>query len=223
MKKLLSYCAIALMMAGVSGCSDDDDSIVDYVKYDAEYQVKYYDRPSYADLEQGYWFNSEFYKLTPNEKGPYALLVCPKNESGIKALRHISEKEDGVEVHEISSSANGGSFARYFVTSPLYFECPDLYVSDNYFCTNCGMSEGDFCRILPTIVVNLKAEADVKAIEKKYKNVLTLVSANGSRYVFNCNVDNSYEVLRIADEIHRRDDVNWAEADKYSPYHTSEM
>ena len=104
-----------------------------------------------------------------------------------------------------------------------YFESPDLYVSDNYFSTECGMREGDYCRIVPTMIINLKAGADIRNIEEEYKDVMTLRrtnSRNDSRfttYIFDCHLNNSYEVLRLADELYKRDDVNWADADKYSP------
>ena len=65
--------------------------------------------------------------------------------------------------------------------------------------------------------------ADIRNIEEEYKDVMTLRrtnSRNDSRfttYIFDCHLNNSYEVLRLADKLQKRDDINWADADKYSP------
>ena len=215
----------------LAACSSDDET-TGYEEYDAEYQIKYYSRPPYADLEQGYWYKDNtrevFFKLTPNIEAPYQLLVCPKNDKGRRTLEYMEEKGDGViinvykQVHYFDMNFTD-STTHYFVTSTKYFESPDLYVSDNYFSTECGMREGDYCRIVSTIIINLNAGADIKNIEAEYKDVMTLRYTNGrhdsrfTTYHFDCQLSNSYEVLRLADELYRRDDVNWADADKYSP------
>ena len=80
-------------------CSSDDE-MIGFEAYDAEFQIKYYSRPPYANLEQGYWYKSDtkevFFKLTPSTEAPYQLLVCPKNDRGKEALEYMKEKEDGV-------------------------------------------------------------------------------------------------------------------------------
>jgi hypothetical protein len=109
------------------------------------------------------------------------------------------------------------------VTSTKYFESPDLYVSDNYFSTESGMKEGDYCRVVPIIIINLNAGTDIKDIEAEYRDVMTLRYTNELKdarfttYHFDCHLNNSYEVLRLASELQKRDDINWADADKYSP------
>ena len=231
MKQLKEIMMVVLSVCLWTACSSDDETI-GYESYDAEYQIKYYSRPPYANYEQGYWYKEGtkdvFYKLTPNTASPYQLLVCPKNDRGKEALEHMEKKEDGVilnvyrQVHYFDMNFTD-STTHYFVTSTKYFESPDLYVSDNYFSTECGMREGDYCRVVPTIVINLNAGADIQNIEADYKDVMTLRYTNGrpdarfTTYHFNCHLNNSYEVLRLADELYKRDDVNWADADKYSP------
>ena len=231
MKQLQVMMMAMLSVCLLTACSSDDE-MIGFDEYDAEYQIKYYSRPPYANLEQGYWYKDDakevFFKLTPNTKAPYHLLVCPKNDRGREALEYMKEKEDGVilniysQVHYFDMNFTD-STTHYFVASTKYFESPDLYVSDNYFSTECGMREGDFCRIVPTMIINLKAGADIKNIEEEYKDVMTFRCTNGltdSRfitYLFDCHLSNSYEVLRLADELYKRDDVNWADADKYSP------
>ena len=206
-----------MILLTLAGCSSEDDTI----RYDAEYQIKYYSWPPYANSEQG----TVYYKLTPNAKAPYELLVIHKNDKGRKVLEHMAEMEDGV-ILNISHRAYyynqpaKDSIDHYFVTSTLYFECPDLYVSDNYFFPiDSGVREGDFCQIMSTITVGLKEGADIKNLEKEYKNVITLLYSNARRrrYFFNCYLNNSYEVLYLTEKLNKYKDVNWAEADRYSP------
>ena len=216
-----------LSMCLLAACSSDDET-TGFDEYDAEYQIRYYTRPPYANLEQGYWYKDDakevFFKLTPNTKAPYDLLVCPKNDRGRKALQHMEEKKDGVilnvygQVHYYDLNYTD-STTHYFVIATKYFESPDLYVSDNYFSTECGMREGDYCRIVPTMIINLKAGADIRNIEEEYKDVMTLryTDSRFTTYHFECHLNTSYEVLRLADELQKRNDTNWAEADKYSP------
>ena len=216
-----------LSMCLLAACSSDDET-TGFDEYDAEYQIRYYTRPPYANLEQGYWYKDDakevFFKLTPNTKAPYDLLVCPKNDRGRKALQHMEEKKDGVilnvygQVHYYDLNYTD-STTHYFVIATKYFESPDLYVSDNYFSTECGMREGDYCRIVPTMIINLKAGADIRNIEEEYKDVMTLryTDSRFTTYHFDCHLNNSYEVLRLADELQKRNDTNWADADKYSP------
>ena len=214
-----------------TACSSDDE-MIGFEAYDAEYQIKYYSRPPYANLEQGYWYKSDtkevFFKLTPCTEAPYQLLVCPKNDRGKEALEYMKEKEDGVIQYMYNRAYYYGnnftdSTTHYFVASTKYFESPDLYVSDNYFSTECGMREGDYCRILPAIIINLNAGADIENIKADYKDVMTLRYTNSrpdarfTTHLFDCHLNNSYEVLRLADKLQKRDDINWADADKYSP------
>lgn len=233
MKRNKNWMMVAFLLLAemMTGCNEDNPA----VSYDTENQIEYYTQPLYADLEQGYWYNSlgtiedVFTDLIPNKEAPYYLLVCPKNEKGRKTLEYMASQKNGVIV-ELQQRSTGYSEPlgypddRYFVTSTKYFESPDLYVSDNYFFKDGSSRPGNFCRIVPLIVISLKEGYDIKDIENKYKDVLTRQerTQNGgdslSRlYYFICDLNNSYEVLRVASEIYKRDDVNWAEPDMYTP------
>ena len=234
MKQLKEIMMTMLALCLLTACSSDNET-ASQVDYDAEYQIKYYDQPPYANLEQGYWYKEDtkevFHKLMPNRESPYQLLVCPKNDRGRKALEHMAEKKDGVildiyrQAHYFDRNFTD-STTHYFVTSTKYFESPDLYVSNNYYSSESGMIEVDYCQIVPTIIINLNEGADIKNIEADYKDVMTLRHTNeidDSRYTtyhFDCHLSNSYEVLRLADELHKRSDTNWADADKYSPFNS---
>lgn len=217
-----------LVSAGLfCACSSDDES-------DAMYQIKYYSQPPYADIEQGYWYKEttedEFIKLTPNTEAPYQLLVCPKNDKGRRAIEYMAGKGDGIikNVYKRASYFDMNftdSTTYYLITSTIYFESPDLFVSDNYFLPGYGAIAGDCYRITPTIIVNLKEGADIKDIEAEYNNVMTLRHTNSVKdnryttYIFYSHLNNSYEVLRLANELYKRDDVNWAEPDMLTPIH----
>lgn len=217
-----------LVSAGLfCACSSDDES-------DAMYQIKYYSQPAYADIEQGYWYKEttedEFIKLTPNTEAPYQLLVCPKNDKGRRAIEYMAGKGDGIIKNVYKRACYfdmnfTDSTTYYLVTSTIYFESPDLFVSDNYFLPGYGAIAGDCYRITPTIIVNLKEGADIKDIEAEYNNVMTLRHTNSVKdnryttYIFYSHLNNSYEVLRLANELYKRDDVNWAEPDMLIPIH----
>ena len=93
MKQLIEIMMVVLSVCLLTACSSDDGTI-GYETYDAEYQIKYYSRPPYANYLQGYWYKEGtkevFYELTPNTEALYQLLVCPKNDRGKEALEPTS-------------------------------------------------------------------------------------------------------------------------------------
>lgn len=234
MKKLTGIIMMLLAVSFLAACSSDEETPAPD-GYDVDYQIKYYNQAPYTDLRQGYWFKTDtskvFFKFTANTKTPFELLVCPMNDRGRKTLMYMAEKEDGIiqkinhYVYRFSNyphqSQRRDSVDYYYVTTTQYFECPDLYVSDNYYCPECGLGDS-YGNVFPLITVRLKEGADIKKIESKYKKVMTLKGVqdwenSGTHYDFYCSLNNSYQVLRLNEELYNRDDVAYSDVDLHSP------
>ena len=220
----MSMLALLTLAAGVCSCSsdDEDDETADaeIIKYDQTYQISFYNRNPYSNSEQGYWYTGEdgrdvFCRLTPNTKVPYTLLVVPKGEKGMQAFDYLKQQDFISNVQELSSESE----QRYLLTSTVYIECPNLYVSDSYMVENYE-SVGHAAFILPQIVVKLKPGYDISTVTKLYKDVLTLTKTENFQqgttlYYFDSNIKSSYDMLKLTAEIYHQDEVEWAEVDKY--------
>ena len=170
--------ALLTLAAGVCSCSsdDEDDETADaeIIKYDQTNQISFYNRDPYSNSEQGYWYTGVdgrdvFCRLTPNTKAPYTLLVVPKGEKGMQAFDYLKQQDFISNVQELSSESE----QRYLLTSTVYIECPNLYVSDSYMVENYE-SAGHAAFILPQIIVKMKTGYDISTVSERYKNVLTL-------------------------------------------------
>ena len=220
----MSMLALLTLAAGVCSCSsdDEDDETADaeIIKYDQTYQISFYNRDPYSNSEQGYWYTGEdgrdvFCRLTPNTKAPYTLLVVPKGEKGMQAFDYLKQQDFISNVQELSSESE----QRYLLTSTVYIECPNLYVSDGYMVENYE-SVGHAAFILPQIIVKMKTGYDISTFSERYKNVLTLTKTENFQqgttfYYFDCNIKSSYDMLKLTAEIYHQDEVEWAEVDKY--------
>lgn len=207
-------------VATFAGCSDD----VETADLDAKYQIQYYHEPPYANVEQGYWYDNRFIKLIPAAKPPYTLMVIPRNENGVEALKAMQSQK---KIQIVNGSEQQGVGSQTLVNSDYYFESPNFYVSSFYSVAEYGVESVDYCRIVPMMIVCMKAGADVSDIQEKYKDVMTLSDRKSSVgkvsdkpiYYFDCRVNNSCEVLQLASELYQRDDVDWAEPDMYTSIH----
>ena len=201
---------------------DDNPTLSEADSYDTNYEIKYYSEPPYAHIEQGYWYlenkEAKYVRLYPNTKAPYFLLVIPQGEEGKKALEYIANQENSVisEIYEASSLYE----ERYFVVATKYFESPYLFVSDSY---SSSEANNDVL-ILPLMLIQLNEGYTVTDIENKYKDIMTLNAMKEkekesigriSYYYFDCNVNNSYEMLRLCADVFHSEEVLWADADKY--------
>ena len=213
------------MVAGVvmAACSSDGDGETGGV---AEYGIKYYNAPSYVGRQQGYWYlgsesGERYIELTPVTTAPYRLLVKATSERGMRALDYLKQKPAPIQqVLELSDSI-------LQVWSDKYLECPSLYVSDSYTSSSSYMREDDFILIDNCIIISLNDGETIDAIRQKYQDVMELGrvreplhQGNTTRYTtyfFDTNLSNSYEVLRLAEEIYHRADVRWAEPNMYMP------
>ena len=213
--------ALVLTMAGLSCCSDDDGLEPD--DYDKAYQIGFFNQPSYAKNKQGYWYTDEqnnkvFYKMIPNTQAPYTLLVIPKGEKGLETIEHLKEKKDYIlniqEVNEIEK--------HYFVTTNKYFESPNLYVSVPYLPERDGNKDHPL-HVIPKFGIKIKDGYDISTVEQKYKSVLSQkevieLKTSFTYYQFDCNKKNSYEVLKLSEEIYHMDAVEWIDVDMYGAF-----
>lgn len=218
----MSMLALLTLAAGVSSCSldDDDDEAAKVIGYDDVHKIGYYTQPLYGSSEQGYWYTGAdgrdvFCRLTPNTKAPYTLLVVPKGEKGMQAFDYLKQQDFISNVQELSSESE----QRYLLTSTVYIECPNLYVSDSYMVENYE-SVGHAAFILPQIIVKMKTGYDISTVTKLYKDVLTLTKTENFQqgttlYYFDCNIKSSHDMLKLTAEIYHQDEVEWAEVDKY--------
>ncbi len=212
--------ALVLTMAGLCSCSDDGLEPDDY---DEAYQIGFFDQPSYAKNKQGYWYTDEqnnkvFYKMIPNTQAPYTLLVIPKGEKGLETIEHLKEKKDYIlniqEVNEIEK--------HYFVTTNKYFESPNLYVSVPYLLEENGNKDHPL-HVIPKFGIKIKDGYDISSVEQKYKSVLSQkevieLKTSFRYYKFDCNKKNSYEVLKLSEEIYHMDAVEWIDVDMYGAF-----
>ena len=221
MKKLLFMMSVLLSLGMFCACSDDSLEPDDY---DEAYQIGFFDQPSYAKNKQGYWYTNEqnnkvFYKMIPSTQAPYTLLVIPKGEKGLETIEHLKEKKDYIlniqEVNEIEK--------HYFVTTNKYFESPNLYVSVPYLLEGNGNKDHPL-HVIPKLSIKIKDGYDISTVEQKYKNVLSqkevieLKTASFTYYHFDCNKKNSFEVLKLAEEIYHLDAVEWIDVDMYGGF-----
>lgn len=221
MKKLLFMMSVLLSLGMFCACSDDSLEPDDY---DEAYLIGFFNQPSYAKNKQGYWYTDEqnnkvFYKMIPSTQAPYTLLVIPKGEKGLETIEHLKEKKDYIlniqEVNEIEK--------HYFVTTNKYFESPNLYVSVPYLSERDGNKDHPL-HVIPKFSIKIKDGYDISTVEQKYKNVLSqkevieLKTASFTYYHFDCNKKNSFEVLKLAEEIYHLDAVEWIDVDMYGGF-----
>lgn len=224
MKRILFVLGVLLSLGMFCACSDDDSLEPD--DYDEAYQISFYGQPSYGKYKQGYWYTDEhnneiFYKMIPSTQAPYTLLVIPKGVKGLETIEHLKEKKDYILIiQEVNETDK-----HYFITTNKYFESPHLYVSVPYLLEGDGNKDHPL-HVIPKFCIKIKDGYYISDVEQKYKSVLSqkeVIELNPSftYYQFECNKMNSYEVLKLAEEIYHMDAVEWIDVDMYGAYWTS--
>ena len=140
------------------------------------------------------------------------------SDQGKKALDYIAGKDDGVILERHDTDHENMSI----ILCNKYIYCPYLYVSSSYKSSENFLYENEYIRIDNKIMLKMKDGKSVDPIAEKYADVLIRYTGDEKVFgteIFDCTLRTSCEVLRLAEEIHLRDDVEWAEANMYSPIH----
>ena len=220
MKKLLFGMAVLTM--ALVGCGHD--TVFD----EPEPQVFTAENdPALEKLEKnvGYYYGDKDgddltrFEFAYRAAGQYC--IFPMTNSRAQRLEQLAQQE-GSQVQKVNDF--------YLVTRDRNFITGDDYVSDMYF-TQYYDGEPDYLVIGPRITVCVPAPKTKDKILSAYLGKLFEssnseqghVNASGHYlYHFVCNLKTSEQVMNLADEIYRRDDVKWAEANFYMKIHYSD-
>lgn len=215
-KKVIGICTAVLIAFGISSCSSDDE--IEVESYDSTYEVKYYSQDPDLHKAQRRWYYDKSIEMYPQSEPPYILMVKWDSDQGKKALDYIAGKDDGVILDRHDSDHENMSI----ILCNQYITCPYLYVSSSYKSSENFLYENEYIRIDNKIMLKMKDGKSVDPIVRKYANVLIRYTGNEKvkgTEIFDCTLRTSCEVLKLAEEIHLRDDVEWAEPNMYSPIH----
>lgn len=215
-KKVIGICTAVLIAFGISSCSSDDE--IEVESYDSTYEVKYYSQDPDLHKAQRRWYYDKSIEMYPQSEPPYILMVKWDSDQGKKALDYIAGKDDGVILDRHDSDHENMSI----ILCNQYITCPYLYVSSSYKSSENFLYENEYIRIDNKIMLKMKDGKSVDPIVRKYAYVLIRYTGNEKvkgTEIFDCTLRTSCEVLKLAEEIHLRDDVEWAEPNMYSPIH----
>ena len=215
-KKVIGICTAVLIAFGISSCSSDDE--IEVERYDSTYEVKYYSQDPDLHKAQRRWYYDKSIEMYPQSEPPYILMVKWDSDQSKKALDYIAGKDDGVILDRHDSDHENMSI----ILCNQYITCPYLYVSSSYKSSENFLYENEYIRIDNKIMLKMKDGKSVDPIVRKYANVLIRYTGNEKvkgTEIFDCTLRTSCEVLKLAEEIHLRDDVEWAEPNMYSPIH----
>ena len=213
---ILWLCTLVLTIAGLSSCSSDDE--IEVESYDSTYDVQYYSKDPNLHKAQRRLFFDKSIEMYPQSEPPYILMVKWDSDQGKEALDYIAGKDDGVILDRYDSDHENMSI----ILCNKYILCPYLYVSSSYKSSENFLYEDEYIRIDCKIILKMKEGKSVDPIVEKYSDVLIRYTGDEKvrgTEVFDCTLGTSCEVLRLAEEIHLRDDVEWAEPNMYSPIH----
>lgn len=133
------------------------------------------------------------------------------------------------ELEALAKQANSNVIqtATYFlIHRDRNFITNEDFVSDRYFVEYSGQ-EACFAVVCPLISVKFKSADSKQKIINKYKGILTESSTSPqypgeNLYHFDCSLKTSQQVMELADELYRLNDVVWATCDQYYPIHISD-
>ena len=95
---------------------------------------------------------------------------------------------------------------------------PADYISNIYY-----NNKNEMMIILPDIIIFLKENQHIENVVTDYTNKLTLKEHDRSRkYIFNCHVNSSEEIIDIVNKISSKNSVDWCEPNILSNFHTQD-
>ena len=219
MKKYLFMMMSVVLIALLAGCGSDDEQVdVKLVEiYDPVFQVSYYNQDPGLQFHQNHWVDDHCYEMTPQKEPPYILLVQWNSDKGKKALDYITSKDDGV----VLSRQDLGYENMSLIICRQFILCPYFYVSSSYQFSDGYFLENEFIRIDSRILLKMKEGKSMEAIFSNSKYFEYLIPETYNKldgvYTFRCKLRFSCQVLQLAEEIHLRDDVEWAEPSMMTP------
>jgi hypothetical protein len=211
MKK--SYWKIGLtliMLLAMTGCKHDD--FVSPESVDSKYDIKFYSQSPHSQGTQGIFVAGRFIRLSSNNVPPFRFMVYVKNKKGQEALDYLQSKNDS-PILKMEEMAGESKQKRYIIESTKYFETRNLYVSE-YYKTEDIERDDYFMAFLPQIIVKMKDGYDISIIEEYYRNAMTMNEDEkmaAGVYLFDCNVNSSYNILKLAEEIYNREEVEYTD------------
>ncbi len=213
---------IMLMLAiSMSSCSSDDGQVEDNLLddmvdiYDPNFKVSYYNQDPGLQFRQNHWVNGHCHEMIPQKEPPYILLVNWDSDKGKEALDYITNKGDGVVI----SRNDFGHENTSLIVCNKFILCPYLYISSSYKSSDEYLLENEYIRIGSLILLKMKEGQSVEAITRDYADFLELYHNNKlyGVYAFRCTLRFSCQVLQLAETLHLREDVEWAEPDMWLP------
>ncbi len=212
--------AMLMLAVGMSSCSSDDGQVEDKLVYDMVdiydpyFEVSYYNQDPGLQFRQNHWVNGHCYEMTPQKEPPYILLVNWESDKGKEALDYITNKGDGVVLERYDLGLNNMSL----IVCTKFILCPYFYISSSYK----SSVENEYIRIHCRIMLKMKEGQSVEAITRDYADLLELDPNNklNGIYTFRCTLRFSCQVLQLAETLHLREDVEWAEPDMWVPIQT---
>jgi len=212
-KSLLWVIPLLTLAVGMNSCNKEEVE-----SYDSDYQVSFYAHDPGLKMKLGKWYEGKFHEYTSPSTPPYLLLVQWNDNKGKEAIDYLLEKNPDI----ISKLGHYETENVYWISSEKYFESPYFFVSSSYKSTEHETLDSYDMFVLPQIVLQMKDGKSVEAIKKEYGDRMTLDDNQALKgmYLFNCKLTTSRDVLKLASEIHQRDDVEWAEPNAYSNWST---
>lgn len=147
----------------------------------------------------GYWCESEFVALTPDESSNYRYVQTMDVES-----QKILDDQLASMVKMKTKSIRKLGDTRFFVNKDYRLSEANYYESTIY-----KTPAGEKIVIFPRIVVSLKGGYKIDSVTEQLGSKVKVESSEGNRYILSCQVRTSEEVLEAVKIISRLDGISY--------------